>query len=103
MKTLKPFCRCGCGRRVKRLPNVHYERACRPKESFSAASRKGNRAYSYKSRRLKFQAELEQLPQRLTREDLVAAFYRIYRRAYNSGWNACKLGLKQKPAIRDVA
>jgi len=102
-RTPKPFCLCGCNRRVKswRKNCRYYERACIPPEKRSAWGGMNTRKSAYRVRAIKFQKELQQLGDRITREDLLACFQRIYECGYKSGHDAGR-HFRQK-AIRDVA
>lgn len=80
-------CACGCGR--PRLPGAqHATRACIPPSERSRLARE-SRVESAKLQRLRrFKVDLDRLPQKLTREDLAAMFYDVWRRGYHAGRTA---------------
>lgn len=85
----KPFCKCGCGVRVRlhrnKWVNGHMTRADR-----GISSEPARRAWAFKVRRRLFQDDIDQLPARITREDLLVVFSRIKMRGYQQGYQAAQ-------------
>lgn len=86
-----PLClTCGL-HRVKGAHNKYCCAACVPRALRVANCRQGRRTYAYRRRSLAFKADLERIAGRpLTRGDLLAVFQTVYKRAYNSGFQAGK-------------
>lgn len=87
------LCQCGCGRVVKsrRAAAKWASQACVPRSVRAANCRKGRRTYAYRRRALAFKADLDRVVGRsLTREDLLAVLQAVYKRAYNTGFQAGK-------------
>lgn len=85
--------RVGCENRVKARRCRWCSQACVPREVRQENCRKSRATYAYRVRRQKFTEEMQRLRalgQTFTQEDLVATFQRIYRRAYNAGFNASR-------------
>lgn len=78
------LCACGCLRRC--LPACRYaSRACMPSSERSRLSRE-SRVVSARLQRLRrFKQDLDRLPRRMTREDIAAVLYDVYRRGYHAG------------------
>jgi hypothetical protein len=85
---LRRLCLCACGVRVKGRKNRYASIHCIPHATRVAAGRKGRKNYAYRRRAEVFRADLERLPRQLTREDLLELLMRVYRRSYNSGFQA---------------
>ena len=84
-----PLCRCGCGRQVNHRHGKYASIACIPRELRVANCRKGRATYAYRRRAVAFKGDLDLLTRagrRVSREDLLAILQRVYRRAYNSGF-----------------
>jgi hypothetical protein len=89
---LKPFCLCGCGRRVKGWENKYFTVACVPLARRSAGGTKARRAYAYRRRAILFGTVFDRLTQegrRFTKEALLDAFAAIYDLGYKRGYHAC--------------
>ena len=97
----KPWCLCGCRRRVKGWHNRYFSKACITPAQRAAFCRMGRTTFAYRKRSEKFSHELVRLGPKFTREDLLASFQRIAVVNYNSGWQAGKQN-RQK-AIQEVA
>lgn len=83
-----PLCLCGCGERVRRSENRYASHACVPKSLRLAGIMKGRRNFAYRRRALFFRAEHQRLTAaggRLTTEDLLETFARVYERGYANG------------------
>ena len=83
-----PPCICGCGRRCGHHRNRYATPACVPKADRAAWASAGRRRSLFKFRVQKFRAEIRQLQQhggRITADDLLVAFTRIYDRGYHAG------------------
>ncbi len=79
----KPFCKCGCGRRVRQWQNEWATQACVPKLVRSEACMIGRDKYTYRRRALFFRQELGRLLSngaRVTPEDILFSFARVYDR-----------------------
>lgn len=101
-KRPKPFCRCGCGRRVRRHANRWASQACVPRSVRVEAAIKGRKAYAYRVRRVKFAAVIDRLSGRLlSREDLFDVLAKVDRSAYASGYNAGRN--RRQVMLSDVA
>lgn len=86
--TPKPFCKtCGINR-VKTHGNDYCSPQCVPKAVRSAAGRKGRKNFAFRRRTQCFSADLDRLGQRPTREDMLAVMNTVYKRAYNTGFQA---------------
>lgn len=80
------LCACGCGQRVKQHRCRWATPQCVPAAIRAAGARKSRRAWAYKRRAAGFRADLAQLEQNITREDLLEVMNRVYRRAYLAGY-----------------
>ncbi len=79
----KPFCKCGCGQRVRQWQNEWATQACVPKQVRSENCMIGRHKYTYQRRAIFFKEELARLlsnGDRLTREDILLVFARVYDR-----------------------
>jgi len=97
----KPFCLCGCRRRVKCWHNRYFSTSCITSEQRAEFCRMGRRTFAYRKRAEKFHSELARLGRTFNREDLLVCFQRLYRSGYESGYNAGRFN-RQK-AIKEVA
>ena len=77
-------CACGCGR--PRLQKCRYAtRACMPHEERVRLASQSRLASAWRARALRFKADLDRLERKVTREDLMALLYTVYRRGYHAG------------------
>lgn len=84
----------GCG---KALSKRHLKTCAAhvPRSVRANAARKSRRTFAYRKRMATFTAEIAQLMgERVTREDLLEVFRRVYVRGYGSGWQACRKGYR---------
>lgn len=89
----KPFCKCGCGQRVRQWQNEWATQACVPRRVRSENCMIGRHKYTYQRRAIFFREELERLVvagQTITREDILMAFDTIYDRGRQNGYQACE-------------
>lgn len=84
-KSQYPLCACGCGVQVHRRSNRYASVACVPISARQAGGRKAQAVGTLRRRTVMFKADLDQLPQRLTREDLLVLLMRVYRRGVHTG------------------
>lgn len=88
-----PYCLCGCQRRVKWRKCRYFSQACVPKQLRSDGARLSRRVFAWRRRRQRFADELQRLKGRhITQEELLDAFKRIERRAYQAGWMCGRAG-----------
>ena len=92
---LKPLCRAGCGERVKTWANRWCSPKCIPPESRITAGQKGRKTFAYRKRAEMFSADVDRLPARMTREDLMASHMRVYYRGYNAGFMVGRNGYRR--------
>lgn len=93
--SLLPLCACGCRQRVKSRDCRFASPQCVPRSLRADNCRRGRRTFAYRRRALAFRDDLARLTaggRRITREDLLVAFHRVYRRGYNSGFRVAQRG-----------
>ncbi len=82
------LCRtCGVNR-VKDPKHTFCSPGCVPRSVRQDNCRRGRKTFAYRRRALSFREDLDRLGRTPTREDMLAIFQRVYRRAYNSGFQA---------------
>jgi hypothetical protein len=90
--TPKPFCKCGCGQRVRAHRNQWIGGHMTPQD-WSAMNRMRDRLFVYKIRRARFAKDLDALTRSgrsVSREDLADMMADVYKRAYDSGYHAAE-------------
>ena len=75
-----------CQRKVKHRRARYCCQACVPRSVRVANGMKSRATFAYRKRAMTFRNDLARLGTRLTREDMLAVFWSIYQRAYNSGF-----------------
>lgn len=82
-----PLCVCGCGRRCGQSRNRYATPACVPRGDRAAWASHGRRRSLFKFRLQKFREDIRQLQDagRISAEDLLVVFTRIYKRGYHAG------------------
>jgi hypothetical protein len=81
----KPLCKA-CGARCKTFTAKYCSLACVPRQVRADACRKGRQTFAYRRRAAAYREDLSRLGRTPTREDIVAILHRVYKRAYNTGY-----------------
>lgn len=87
---MTPFCRCGCGRHVKRAGNKYASVACVPLAARAMGGRNSRARFTLNRKARLFGGLLQRLDGlgKPTRGDLVSLFDAAYTRGWDNGYHA---------------
>ncbi len=91
-----------CGARVKHRHALYCSSACVPRSVRADNCRRGRATFAYRRRAVAFRADLARLAGRVSRGELLAVLWNVYKRGYNSGWQTATNNQGQESALRDA-